>query len=277
MKKKEVIENQGITLNEIKDTLRSSGYLIEQRVSGIFSAMDYFSIHSPTIRDQKTNIFREYDLESVKVLYNDQDLEFSIRFIIECENNKQPIVFFEDNVDMTLYTRHINTTFPSNITSPLLNLLSQAELSNYKFSSQYCSFHLKKDKSEWLASHHEEQHNTFRKLQEIIAYKVGSTFDMLNKKNKISIVYPMIVFQGEIFYLKKSQINDLNLEKTNHIIHKVLEFHSPLFVDVVNEKDLRNIIDFKEYEADLILKLINANKDAFMQNCEKSKIGYMSI
>ena len=86
-----------LSIDQIRSAIESSGYLIEQRVEKVFSDQDYYVSKNEIYIDDETNKSREIDLTAfIGHRINDKKVDESInfRFLIECENNKQPLVLF---------------------------------------------------------------------------------------------------------------------------------------------------------------------------------------
>ena len=84
-----------ISLEEMREAIRRSGYLLEQRIKPKIERHGYFVETNQPYPDPQTGISREYDISAMAGirLYRGR-MDFLFPFILcECENNALPLVF----------------------------------------------------------------------------------------------------------------------------------------------------------------------------------------
>src|SRR6266478_5514344 len=93
--------SEKITRREMKTAIRRSGYLLEQRVSTLIRENGYHAESNASFRDPLTGKSREYDVSAVvafDLLGRERKVDFVwFHILCECENNEQPLVFFEND------------------------------------------------------------------------------------------------------------------------------------------------------------------------------------
>ncbi len=84
-----------ITKKEIQEAINRLGYLLEQRIEPILEKMGYSVTANAAYLDPFTGKSREIDIEAMGAIKISKDLDFIFPYLLcECENNKQPTVFF---------------------------------------------------------------------------------------------------------------------------------------------------------------------------------------
>ncbi len=271
-----------ISKEEMLFALKKSGYLIEQRVENVLKKNNFITSANSIYVDHETNITKEIDIKASSIIKPSENEHVSMDIICECENNNQPVIFFESDYDYIDYTQGIKSlNFPKFINAIFLSETDdkdQKSLFNGKYSTQYCSFHKpKQNNSNWIALHPDEQHNTFesfikyfqslRKRIEKSYYESFSN-ERLGNFYKIprisgSFTYFLLVLQGDIYSAKMKE-DELELEPTSHI--KFIKtvptesFSESFYIDVIQEKYLEEYLKYFKMESRFILNNIKKNR-----------------
>jgi hypothetical protein len=261
------MEEDQIKKEEMIEALTRSGYLIESRLLGTLSNLEYQLYPNETYPDPTTSKSREIDIYGVsyRTTHNlrlNRPLLIDIQhsFAIECINNPQPAVFFRrsDKKKFTIFGRFLFNKVEQETTEDVNGAdfdFNMFTTKSKKFHynqidrcSQYCSFTLKKSagdkkKREWMASHPDALYDTFNKLYDFIRHRHLRTDEWLEKNPFyqyevfLNLKYPVIVLQGEIFEAFEEK-GELKVQKMNHIIfefNKYDDHQSNLLIDVVTE------------------------------------------
>jgi len=288
-----------ISIKEMREAIKRSGYLLEQRVVPIFEEHGFFVQTNPIYPDPDSEKSREIDLDAINVkkIYR-EGYHFIFPYIIcECENNPQPAVFYvrESPIPFLHCEQAKFSGFPSRIWVrneylELNEFLGMEDFHHYcteLVSTQYCTFQRKKDKKEWMALHGEDQHKTFDSLIKYVEYQMQEHYglwDDLDKLNQIDepeqqdmnvqIYYPLLVFQGDLYsaYLKNKR---LYLKKSNHI-----QFRKEYFIreenksetyqiDVITESYLERYLDMIEEEVEKIKRVFQRKRKLVFGSMDK--------
>ena len=203
-----IMSEYKISIEEIKEALKRSGYLLERRVSNMFRSLDYQPVNSPTYIDIETQKKREYDVDAFKYLELNE-FRYTIRFICECKNNALPVVFFEDDISYTTYANSINTSCQPEVIATTLNRLGKVEQDEFLVSTQYCTFkdvnskrrNQQKYEPDWIAFHEDQQYEAFNQILKASQYQIDRSRRTLSistiGNRDIEIIYPLMIFQGE--------------------------------------------------------------------------------
>jgi len=280
-----------INLQEMKDAISRSGYLIEQRIEPIVEARGFFIETDTAFKDLETGKSREIDiyaLSGTRVYRNESDSIFPI-ILCACNNNSQPVVFFKrDPVHSFLFYENVKYSgipvkfFVKDGFVSLAQYMGLGKFHHYckgPFSTQYCTFHKKRGKDPWIASRTEEQQEVFTSLIKALNSTIDEHYDIWEQSEKrkiedinIQIYYPLIVFQGDI-YEAYVEDNNLKLGKTNHmqfikrnISQKGKETYQ---FDVVNERYLTNYLDIVKKEMERIKKKFSRKRRDVERTLEK--------
>lgn len=282
-----------INEDEIKESLKRSGYFLETRVLGILSSKGYSNYPNRTYPDGNTGRSREIDIysESFRVMENLElnhwlHIELWNRLIIECVNNPQPAVFFKrpDNNPTTIYGKFLYTKTETSVKDSkdggpdyAFNeyTVSSKEFHYNKFqaNTQYCSFSQKKTKAEeWMASHPDALHDTFNKLFDCAHHVQQGHSEWIKKsawRNDVFAIlkYPVLILQGDLFEAEEKE-DKIVLEKKKHVVfefNRYSEYEKSILIDVVTE-------DYIEEYIDLIIKDINGLKNAYIEYYQEKEI-----
>ena len=159
--------NDKITPKEMRDAIQRSGYLLEQRILPIFEKFYYVIDLNAIFPDPETGKSREIDIKAFcmrKIFDTDDFYDFlHINLLCECENNKQPSLFFiRDYYDYELNffcddialsgipIKFLDNDYFTNF-SDFLELKKFHHYGKGDISTQYCTFQQKRGKNEWIA------------------------------------------------------------------------------------------------------------------------------
>ncbi len=281
-----------ITSKEMKDAIRKSGYLLEQRVEPIIAKAGYYVNSNSAFLDPDTGKTREIDIKALTfVSLDNKSKSFLFPVLLcECENNSQPIVFFTRESQIS-FMHHENVKL-SGIPVKIFGKAGYERFSAFskmdKFhhyreglvATQYCTFQMKKDKSAWLALHSDEQHDTFNSLIKAVEYEITSHYRSWIMPDKpedepinLQIYYPLIVLQGDMY--SASLVNNrIALKKSKHV-QFIKEFYLPRTheaetyqIDVITEDYLEKYLGIIESEADRIKSVIREKNKQVVSSVE---------
>ena len=282
-----------ISTEQMKEAIKKSGYLLEQRVERILSTAGYYVQTNPVFPDPETGKSREFDISAIsatRIYKKGYNFVFPV-LICECENNAQPIVFFMKESPIS-FLHHYEVKV-SGIPVKFWQKDGYISFSEFtgmerfhhyckgKVSTQYCTFQLKKDKSSWLALHDEEHHNTFSSLIKALDYEVTKHYDgwvppykLGEEDTNIQIYYPLVVFQGELFSAELRR-KGVTLKKVKHIQFRKEIFSSRINevetyqIDVISEEYLQQYLKMIEFEIEKIKKIFQRKRERVLISIER--------
>jgi len=262
-----------IDKKEIIEAIEESGYLIEHRVVPVFNSFG-FSVNSNEIyTDFETKKTREIDIVAYDHHLTNNDTLIVPKLLVECENNKQPVVFFKDT-PLNPFMFHLDAKISgipkfiitSKGTRKSFNDFMNLEMKHHycweSFSTQYCSFQIteKRGIKKWMALHPENQHNTFENLIKCLDYKINeheSSIQIVSDKySEINLYYPIIVFQGDLY---ESYFKDgvTHLDEINHIKYRKKvpkkDYVDTYHFDIVTERYLDEFLKLMDKEIKTIV------------------------
>jgi len=158
--------NNKITPKEMRDAIQRSGYLLEQRILPIFERFYYVIDLNTIFPGPGTGKSREIDIKTLCVQdifgTNDFNNILHINLLCECENNKQPTIFFIRDYhdyeygffceDIALSGIPIKFSYKDSFISfsDFLELKKFHHYGKGDISTQYCTFQEKKAKEKWV-------------------------------------------------------------------------------------------------------------------------------
>lgn len=263
----------GITKEHIKIALQNSGYLLEDRVNQLLKESSWSTTPNARFKDLKTDVEREIDVVAYKNLdYDSPKMDFiNSTLLIECMNNKEPIVFFENLEPLLSRIAALNFVI---LNEKFWNILSlaQSELKSkqkFIYSSQYCSFQkvpklIKEFNDGWIALHPDIKHDSINSLFQYIQFQRSHHKNSTNNEDFIKGFYfrPLIILQGELLSVK--QHNQLVIKSQNHIKLQVAltDNNGRYFdIDVITESHLPNYLEHIRKEDKAISKMIEKNRE----------------
>lgn len=285
------MKREKISLKEIKESISRSGYLLEQRVETILQKNGYFVTANAAYPDPATGKSREIDIDGISAFKLSREWEFIFpRLLCECENNKQPIVFFnkESPISFMHHEEVKCAGLPIQFTtkdkaskkgtkkksgysfiglSDFLNFEKYHHYCKGPISTQYCTFTRKDPTKPWTAFHEDEQHNSLLDLifsleASIDEYYKNYTVPGKNETEHINIevYYPVLILQGSL-YTASVKGEKIKLIKSNHAQYRKEYFskdrHDTYQIDVITESFLPKYLGIIEKEmekAKIIMK-----------------------
>lgn len=286
---KEIKKN--ITISEMKQAISRSGYLIEQRVMRTLGE-DYFVETSYIYKDPITEKSREIDLKADSTMIPSEEFSSGgvhCSILCECENNLQPVVFFPFERLLpeaaSLYIKCFGIPMKTWDGSGYKDLL--LFLPFYKFhhycksnaATQYCSFDKRRDKDNWIATHLEEQHDTFNSLIYATEYEINRFYSEDWEPPKpdkaepilLEFIYPLVILGGKLMEARIGK-RGLVIKNTKHI-----QFLKNLYVsgrevyyniDVITEDYLEEYLSIIQKEMEKTRRLITRHKKNLTQSIE---------
>lgn len=297
MMTKNVRPNNKITVKEMRNAIQRSGYLLEQRILPIFEKFYYVIDLNAIFPDPGTGKSREIDIKAFcmrKIFDTDDTYDFlHINLLCECENNKQPTMFFirdYHDYELEFFCKDIALSgIPIQFSdkdsfisfSDFLELKKFHHYGKGDIATQYCTFQEKRGKNEWMASHSDEQHNTFDSLLKALDYEIEEDFKSyyLHDKSEeesieIKIYYPLLILQQDLYsaFLKGKKFI---LRKSKHIQFRK-QYHSTYSkqikiycIDVITEDYLPKYLEIIDKENTKIQNKIKRRKDEVFQSIKQ--------
>lgn len=279
----------------MRDAIQKSGYLLEQRIEPIIRDAFGYVETNPIFKDPETDKSCEIDiyaLSASRVFKKDMSSIFPV-LLCECENNLQPVVFFIGNNFLAFFGKDdlklsgIPVKFWNEDIDEYMSFADFVDLENFhhfctgEFATQYCSFQLKKDKSNWIALHLDEQHDTFNKLIKAVNYHLSKHFESwwlptnVRKEHvNIQIYYPLVILQGDLFTAHFKN-NRLIIKKSNHVQFRKQFIGSnkneaeTYQIDVIVESYLPNYLTIIKAETNKIIKSFQHEEESVRLSIEQ--------
>lgn len=174
-----VSSQSAITIDEIRDALKRSGYLLEARIESKLLSRGYFAGANSAYLDPDSGKSRELDISAIaaqKAGPEDFDWLFPV-LLIECVNNPQPIAFItKAPVIPSLHSEQVRLSgLPVKLLASssaqrwtsLPDYLGMEKFHHYcrgRVATQFCSFSRKKGSSDWMALHEDSHFSSFATL-----------------------------------------------------------------------------------------------------------------
>lgn len=265
-----------ISLDEMREAINKSGYLLEQRIRRVLveGKRGYYVETNAAYPDPQTGISREYDISAISSTPLSRDYTDAIfpYLVCECENNAQPVVFFEAESQIPfLHHEQVKcsgmpvklwsgTDFVS--LSQFLHLNKFHHYCKGPFATQYCGFSRKNTNAPWIASHSEQHHETFTALINAVEAEIDKHYEHWilpsNPKGEgvnIQIYYPLLVLQGEM-YLATGARRGVALRKVDHVQYRrevwTLKRRQDYQIDVITESFMTKYLEIVDKEIDSI-------------------------
>ena len=279
---------QKITRGEIKDSILRSGYLIEKTVGEMISQHGYFVAPNPTYLDPITGKTREIDIQADSDLMEPDTVLEGITWNIycECENNQQPVVFFPYE---PLFSHELSENIkccglPMKIwvNGKYMDIFSFLRFHRFhhyckgNVATQYCSFVQDKKEKKWVATHLEEQHDTFNSLVLSIENTLSDFYHVWEPPEQgetepifIQCIYPLIVLGGDLMEarldrkgLKVSRTKHVQFIKTMYLDRKPVDYQ----IDVVAQDYIEQYLSIIDVEMAKLNRLIKRHKRTLLNS-----------
>jgi hypothetical protein len=267
-----------ISLDEVKDALLRSGYLLENRLETVLSKRGFYVDANEAYPDPETGKAREFDLYAMAAHQagpKDYDFIFTV-LLIECINNPQPLLFLTKKPQAAfLHNQEVKMAglplkFPDkkhrNQWESLAEFLEMSEYHHYckgRVATQFCSFVRKKNSPDWMATHDEEHFDALRELSAVTEHTVNNTFThwTIDAKERINIefYYPVLVLQGDLLEAR-AEGKSLTLLPTKHVQFRRSTMsgkqEQTFQIDVVTEKAFPKFLKLIETEMGKTARLL---------------------
>jgi len=292
-----------ITIKEMRESIFRSGYLLEQRVESMLQERGYYVEANAAYPDPSTGKSREIDIDAVAAvkISREYDLIFS-RLLCECENNKQPIVFFiKDSPISFLYHEEVKCAglpvqFLTRGRTPINGAKKESdneyiglsEFLNFEkyhhyckgpISTQYCTFTRKDPGKPWVAFHEDAQH---RSLTDLIFSLEASIEDYYKNYSipeeeeveqvNIEIYYPLLILQGPL-YAASVKETKLKLLRSEYVQYRKEYFskdkHETYQIDVIAESFLPHYLDMIEKEMERAKNILKRKKEIVRESLDR--------
>jgi len=277
----------------MREAIKRSGYLLEQRVEVKLDQKGYYVQTNTVFPDPDTKKSCEIDIDAIsgKRIYKKGYNFIFPNILCECENNFQPVVFFtKESIISFLHHEQVKVSgipvkfWQGKEYISLSELTGMEKFHHYckaTTATQYCTFQLKKDKSSWIALHNEEQHDTFNSLIKALDYQVGKHFDKWSLPDKVeeeevnvNIYYPLLVLQGDL-YSATLKTNSFTIRKEKHVQFRK-EVFIPRFndvetyqIDIIVEDYLPNYLKIIDSEIDRVKKVFERQRAKVFTSIER--------
>jgi len=288
---KEVSEN--ISIEQAKSALLRSGYLLEGRLEMVLRK-SFWVESNVAYRDPTTGKSRELDLAAFHGSQTDAGLPFSVsvRLLIECVNNPQPIAFMTKHsvggppyealyvkisgLPMTIEDEDNGN--PDQLSLPeFLNMYDYHHYFQCPVASQYCSFQKKKDKgAEWMALHGEDRQDSFGKLCDVIEYFIDRDYERwtrgTDKGAAVTLYYPILVVQGDLLDVRTGK-RSLSLKKAKHLQYRLSRITDGKLIDyqidVVTERYFPQLLNMIAGEQTKTARRMNDKKEGVRKSADR--------
>ena len=292
-----------ISLEEMNLAIKESGYLLELDVTSELTKKGFITQMNDSYVDPVTSKTRELDISATYYgKIDDKKLHtISTELIIECENNKQPVVLFKDNSSNAEFS--LDRSYDIKISGNPLEIKLDGEissfhifsgiLSNHHYSSvtpctQYCSFHKPKGNSKkWIAHHPDCQHNTFHNLINCLDYRIRQNSDYyfrtqllegrVNPYIYITIHLPLIVLNSHL-YEAEYKNEELTLTKKDYLQIKIDRIVDKQIIvnhiDIITRRFLNEYIEWIIYEVQYLERIILADLTTLEAETVRNFIAY---
>ncbi len=299
MKKEDVI-----TVKEMRESVFRSGYLLEQRVESMLQKRGYYVEANAAYPDPITGKSREIDIDATSsVKISRQDGLIFPRLLCECENNRQPIVFFvKDSPFSFLYREEVkyaglpvkflersdSSIDSSQNESNNEYYVSLSEFLNFEkyhhyckgsISTQYCTFTRKSSGKPWVAFHEDVQHTSLTNLVFALEASIEHYYknysipeeDEIEEVN-IEIYYPLLILQGPL-YTASIKETKLNLQRSEHVQYRKEYFskdkQGSYQIDVITEPFLCRYVDLIEKEMERTKGILKRKKEIVRESLDR--------
>lgn len=257
---------------EIKDALKRSGYLLENRVLEKFINYNFNAESNYYFLDSKTSKFREVDIFATKrvdaySIDKTLPIELNISFVVECINAPFPLGLFEnlgsdrgDNLGWTYHIINGDARLKESLSLSLFSLLEKKESNKTLASRQYCGFRRKKSnqnkKGELMANHPEDFHNNLNKFIDALAFQQNEIKSLWEGRQpqilRLDILFPLIVLTDKIFLIKQNP--NLTIEKKMHHRFMINKGSSNFNIDIIQEEYIDSFLEYKLNEINDLVK-----------------------
>jgi len=260
--------DEAITLPEMKSALQRSGYLLEDRVERVLRRRGHYTVRNPAFRDPISEKTREIDFivhMAQRVRSRPKEVWVFPDVFLECQNNNQPVAFFETREPPIVYMRLSGIQLsgePVQVTCGktkrkmgIAEYLGFDRFHHYgkgPAATQYCSFRKRRSGKGWLALHEDEHHSALLGLISAVEAEkqkdqqhLASTYPD-EPRFSLSLCYPVLVLQGDMYVAKVKREAHISLRSRKKFLFRKehLWNHAPesYYIDVVTESQLPRLM-----------------------------------
>jgi len=273
-------EPQSITLDEMRQAINRSGYFIEQRVKVALEKEGYYVETNRAYPDPGTNTSREYDIFAIKPfrLFRGEPGGLASVIVCECQNNGQPVTFFGSDPPFTLMFQEgvkcsgLPVVVWNRNGFQSLSSVFRFETLFHQYRSpvakQYCSFFAPRNKGGWVASHPDEQHQSFTTLvnavETVVSQHYDNNLEPPHPAVDLQIYYPLLVLQGGLYRARQSR-RDVMLREAKYV-QFLRQFWrngqpSAYQIDVIQESHLRAYLKLVDSEIRALRKRLSRRRE----------------
>ena len=267
------------TEKEILESIKDSGYLMEQEIASIFENENFFVITNSAFEDDEEGKSREIDVYAHNRIYESESNKVSIfvNFICECKNNTNPFVFIgRDKNNSDKYFTPTEFVFSKNrfeqkITEKLMVVQEpfnyfHLQKSHHFFQTkqkavQFCK--IVRNGKNWKAMHDGIYDSIFIPLVKALEYHKKK---QKNYNSSVTLNYPIVVLNSDIFYVDSN--NPENLTSVDHITFireiRSKNINGKYMIEFVTKKGLLEFIKEKPKKVvNQLKKIIEAEPESF--------------
>ncbi len=279
-----------ITPEQMREAIHRSGYLLEQRVSRMVEREGFFVETNAAYPDPQTGISREIDISAISgvQLYRRRgrpDFIFPV-VLCECENNAQPVVFFETDPPVPfLLLQDVKCSgipvkvWGDDAYEDLRTFLRLEKFHHYcgegHVATQYCTFSRKAHDRHWMALHPEVQHQTFVSLINALEAAIDEHYSAWTppKRGKleevnIQLYYPLLVLQGDIYMARESR-RGVQLRNVRHVRYRrevwTSKRRATYQIDVIQESFLLRYLRMVDREVQTIVDRLKRRREPVIE------------
>lgn len=168
------MKEDNIPLDEVRECLERSGYLLESRLVRALSKQGYFVEPNQVVLDPRTNKSREIDLVAERFHYAPEfpKVVTITHFVIEALNNKLPFVLttprpYSPAADIESYLKYVCTPH-DNPFEEAIDICEEKGAFKDNLFSQYCALSRKNNSKELMASHPDDVYGSLLKMSEYV-------------------------------------------------------------------------------------------------------------
>jgi hypothetical protein len=206
---------QVVSQEDMRRAHLRSGYLLEHRIETVLRRKGWLVEASKAYRDNETGKSREFDLSALqpwkigsqKQPKTKKDFVWA-HLLIECVNNPQPLAFLTKLRPYTPYGIEeivfvcdpaiVSTKTGKHDIREFLDMSSYHHYCRGRVATQFCSFVMKRDKREWMATHEQEHFDTFATLTKVVDDCVDGFKYSRGTYLNATLICPVLVIQGAL-------------------------------------------------------------------------------
>jgi hypothetical protein len=220
-----ILQSDRVTLDEVRECLERSGYLLESRLVRSLTSEGYFVEPNQVIRDRRTGKAREIDLIAEYFNYHPERQKVAVKtyFVVEAINNRFPFVLLTErpytpSADFESYIKFACTPEPNPFTNAF-DVYEEKGADWNSLFSQYCVITTKRGDKELMATHPHDVYGSLLKLAEYVedeievwASREGVEYDQYWR---MFFWQPMLVLSGQLLSAYFQEDGAMELRETS--------------------------------------------------------------